>query len=114
MNNKLKETIFRILDIIEYKQDKNILTDRLINECYIETVIQLIGLIPYEKRQLFLSDFGKKSPSELKQYIFSYFTAQQISLSLETSIKHVITEYVRSVAPELSPKQIQKLQSMKV
>lgn len=104
------DIILQLLNIIEYKEDKEAFVadfTRLINN---QALVDLVGGLPDTQR----IEAEEKLTSVASQESFietvhAYFNDEQIQTALDNSAANAITQWISSIAPTLNDEQKQKL-----
>jgi hypothetical protein len=106
-----KEILLKILDVIEYKDDKEDFTNQFAIIIYSQSLIDLVqSLLASDqekiKQELSASD---NSPEKIEEIIKRCFTEEQRKKALEIAAKNVMVNFIAAIQDTLSPLQGQNL-----
>ena len=111
MNKQPHQILADILEIIEYTEDKNIFTNRFLELCDKETLINLIEKIPQNQQQELASKLQISKTGQEKRVIFNqYFSEKQYQEAMGISVERSLSDFLENITPTLSEQQLDKLQ----
>ena len=105
--NDPKAFILRILEIIDYSQDKEKYATEFLQNVSLQALLDLIDTLPQDKKdqiQKQMVSVGNDSEG-VDTILKSYFTQIQIQDSLQNASKNAVTEYMKAIDPTLSETQ---------
>lgn len=104
MNND-RDTVLRILEAIDYSDDKEAFVDEFLKNVQQQAFINLVQALPQDKQEEIKNEFATENPEIVKKY----FTEEQIQQSLEDTSKNAVMEWLQTINPTLADAQRQKL-----
>ena len=109
--NDPKPILIKILEIIDYAEDKEKFAAEFLQTISLQTLLGLINTLPQDKKDLpqqkihGIENDAVKMQEELK----NYFTQNQLEQAIENSAKNAVEEYIKTIEPTLSDSQKQNL-----
>lgn len=110
--NEPRDVLLKILEVINYTEDKKGFINEFENNIKIQTIFDLIRSLPNEKQDEFkkrLSDV-KNNPEEIDEILKQYFSADKIQEEIRYITKNSFSEYIETTLPTLSASQADSLQ----
>ena len=111
MRNNLKDTILKILEAVEYADDKEAFVKEFEELVNIQAVESLINSLPQDQKEaLKIEGSANKDNSEkVSEILKSRFNEEQMQKSLEETTKSAVMEWMKTIEPTLSDQQKQNL-----
>lgn len=112
--NELRGVLLKILEVINYTEDKEGFTKEFEKNIKIQTIFDLVRSLPNEKqdelkkRLIEVDDNPEKTVEILKEY----FSADKIQEEIENITKNSFSEYIETILPTLSASQTDSLQKI--
>lgn len=107
-----KDVLLKILEIIEYTEDKDNFTDAFLKNIYLQSVSDLASNFTQDKELEVKSKLSQvDSPERLEEILRTHFTGEEINEALKTSSYNAIQEYIKTIDPTLSNEQKQSLRN---
>ncbi len=110
INNNAKDIILKMLDIIGYREDKEVFANEFLKNVYLQSVQDLIKALPQEQQGIKDKIVAAKTPEELDKIVKVSFSSEDIDKALSLSSQNSMSEWIKTVIPTLSLEQKQKLQ----
>lgn len=108
-----KSILLKILDIIEYKDDKEVFSDKFFNVIAQQTVGDLIFTLPPEKKTIVEARMKEEQDAaRLKEIFHATFTEKEINAMMERVTHRAFQDYTKAILPVLTAQQKQKLQEL--
>ncbi len=104
MNQDPKAILLKILEIIDYQDDKNQFALEFIDLCCRKAILSAVGSLPPDKKQLI--DEGLKDNKDLDKCIEVLQTTVGRDLyqqHLEEESKNMFVDYIQTIIPTLTP-----------
>ena len=112
MHVTTRDIIIKILTIIEYDGNKEEFAHKLIDMFHRQAVLDVIESIPKENQELLKKQLsGNITPEMEKTLILQHVTPDKYLEALKKSAQNILSEYLKSITPVLSPKQSAELQT---
>jgi len=113
MDQTPKTILLKILDIIDYKDDKEVFSHKFFNLVAQQTLGDLVLSLPDDKKKAVEGQLSAETdPIKLKQIFNSSFTKEQVDeVTLKVTHK-AFQDYTRAIVPVLTPDQKQRLQEL--
>lgn len=99
-----------MLDIIGYREDKEVFANEFLKNVYLQSVQDLIKALPQEQQGIKDKIVAAKTPEELDKIVKVSFSSEDIDKALSLSSQNSMSEWIKTVIPTLSLEQKQKLQ----
>ena len=112
MNQQNPQAILHhILEIVEFKDDKDQTANEFILLCQQQTLSQLIDALPYETKQTLklIMEETKNNPDHVKSVLKDYISPEQYNEELERVTKKAFDQFIQNLSPTLSNEQKDKL-----
>lgn len=111
MNSETKNTILKILEAIDYSDDKEDFVNKFIEIINIQTIESLAISLPLDQQNSLKNELtaNKNNPEKVGEILKSRFSDEQTQKSLEEVSKNAVSEWMQAVSPTLSEEQRQKL-----
>jgi GTP1/Obg family GTP-binding protein len=106
-----KEIILKVLEAINYTDDKEAFINQFATNIYFQSLIDLIQSMPItdqEKIKQKMSTIDNSS-EKIDEVIKRYFTEVQRKKALELTAKNAMVNYISAIQDTLSPSQEQNL-----
>ncbi len=103
------QIIKRVLEIIDYQGDKELLTKNLMEACQVQAVKRLVDRLPEDKKAQF-EDAGS-DPSPLAESLRQTFSEEETKEALRKASEKVFADYLNTLIPTLSESQKSSLDS---
>lgn len=112
--NNLRTFLEKVLEAIEYKNDKlKFITEfeKNIQSLYL---LDLIDSLPDDKNQELTKQLTETENNQdnIKTLLNNFFTPDQIRKSIENTTTNTINEYIQTIAPTLTEPQLDHLESV--
>jgi len=107
---KTTDTILKVLNILDFKGDKQAIADKLLELCYHQALFGLINGLSIDKQEKIKKELGKaKSKEDFIKLAHNYFSEKQFLEAVEKATSSVFIKYMEEISPLLSEKQLEKL-----
>ena len=108
-----KEVLLKILEAINYIDDKEAFINQFATNIYFQSLIDLIQSMPTSDQEKIKQEMSAidNSPAEIDETINRYFTEEQREKALELTAKNAMVNYISAIQNTLSPSQEQNLLS---
>jgi hypothetical protein len=104
------ESLFRILEIIGYKGDRNKFTTDFLTLCFQTTFLEFLkDLTPDEEMKLKIKIENVKTHDEYIALLKPYIDAERLQAMLVIKTSALFQEYITEIMPTLSPERKMKL-----
>jgi|SRR5208282_3354816 len=110
------ELLLRILEAIDYEDDKNAFIKKFANLLYMQSLKNLIQSSSSAEQEKIKQELSTMSdgPERIEEIIEKYFNGGQRSKALELAIKNGMTDYFKTIDKTLSPSQKQRISELLV
>jgi hypothetical protein len=106
--------IIRILEAIDYRDDKEAFAEQFLNNIHLETITNLISQLPLDETSKIENEISTKSrlKENPKNILSKYFPEDQIQNTIKKVSEHAILKYIETISPKLSESQIKQLNTV--
>ena len=104
------QNIGKILEIIDYKDDKEKSATELLNLCEKQALADLVKGLPEEKRSSLNGELSNNE--DVKSVLNNYFPNDQIANAIKAASEFVMKQYLEEIIPTLSEKQLASLETL--
>lgn len=112
MHFTTRDIIVKILTIIEYDGNKEEFTHKFIDMFHRQAVLDVIENIPLENQEILKKQLKDNVTPEMeKTLILQHITPDKYLEALKKSAQNILSEYLKSLMPVLSPKQSAELET---
>lgn len=113
MPKNFRNTLLKILDIIEFSDDKSTFVDEFLRNVQLQSLDNLIQSLPEDKQKEIRQNLSRNSdnPKKVAEILKMHFTEAQMQKALETVSKTAIETYFKTINETLSPAQKNNLAS---
>lgn len=112
MQNKTNESptqvINKVLEIIDYQENKDQFTHNLLKLCDKQAFMNLVKMLSNDQQVLLSKDLSTEDNSA--QVMENYFNDRQKYDALKDATAQIIEEYIRTIMPTLNKDQLIKLE----
>lgn len=106
-----KEIIIKILEIIDFEEDKEEYAKKFIQVCEEQAILELLKGMSDEKREELAGRVTEENTDkENSKILKEYFSEKDYSQALESASERVFRDYLDTIEPTLSPEQKEKLE----
>src|SRR5437762_12184364 len=106
----MKDKILQILEAIDYEDDREEFVNKFINIIQIEIITHLLHALPQDQQDKIENDFAEDpDPEKFIQLFKAQLTEEQMQKETEEATQSIMTGFINSIAPTLSPEQKQKV-----
>lgn len=106
MHSTTREIIVKILTIIEHDGDKEEFSHKLIDMFHRQAILDVIENLPLENRETIKRQMENNITPEMeKTLILQHVTPDKYLEALKKSSRTILSEYLKSIMPVLTPKQ---------
>lgn len=113
MDQSPKTILLQILDLIEYRDDKELFAQKFFNLVAQETLGTLVSSLPEDKKKVAEDQLiDEKDAAKVQQSFQSTFSQEQIYAAVANVTKHAFQKYVKAIFPVLTATQKQKVQEL--
>lgn len=98
-----RQYLLRILEIIEYRGDKEKYVANFIKNINEKTIVNLIETLPQEKREKIQTVINTQNNNDL--ILKQFFSEEEITKAYEETLAQTLTDYVYSISSSLSDAQ---------
>jgi hypothetical protein len=112
--NELRGVFLKILEVINYTEDKEDFIKEFEKNIKIQTVFDLVRSLPNEKQD----ELKKRlievddNPEKIVEILKEYFSADKIQEEIKNITKNSFSEYIETILPTLSASQTDSLQKI--
>lgn len=111
MNKDPKEILIQILNIVGYKEDKNVFAERFIVLCQQQAFVEFIESLPRSLQEdLKAKIINEKDKVKIKQAMENYVETKEFLDKLELVTARNFKEYIEAIIPTLTSEQKNNLQ----
>ena len=111
MKPDFKNILLEVLNIIDYKDDKEKFTNEMLQLAHDEAIVALLEKLPLCKKEELKKSFSRAlTPEEAKDIIEHYTTFEEYKKSLQKTSDKLFQDYILTILPTLSKDQKQKLE----
>ena len=89
-----KEILEEILNIIQFKDDKEKFMDQFFKNIKLQALLDLANTLPQDKKNGFKSQIASKSDEEKASALVSLFPKDDIDKAVEKSTKEIFSPYI--------------------
>ena len=100
-----KEILEEILNIIQFKDDKEKFMDQFFKNIKLQALLDLANTLPQDKKNGFKSQIASKSDEEKASALVSLFPKDHIDKAVEKSTKEIFSAYISEIESTLSSQQ---------
>ncbi|KKR60595.1 MAG: hypothetical protein UU05_C0014G0003 [Candidatus Curtissbacteria bacterium GW2011_GWA1_40_47] len=100
-----KEILEEILNIIQFKDDKEKFMDQFFKNIKLQALLDLANTLPQDKKNGFKSQIASKSDEEKASALVSLFPKDDIDKAVEKSTKEIFSAYISEIESTLSSQQ---------
>ncbi len=110
----MKDLILKILEEINFNEDKDEFVNQFLENIKIQTIIDLFELLTDKEKEKFKSELTENSDSSTSINIVlnKFFSDDQIGKAVEGAAKNAISDWMEMIGPALDDDQRQKLLSV--
>jgi len=107
MNEDFKNILIKILETINYSEDKDEFVAEFLKNIQLESLLDLINTLPSNKQEDIKNQLSKSSDNQKKvaEILEIYFLQDQIQQSLENVSKNAVIKYIQTISQTLSDSQ---------
>ncbi|MBI4084827.1 MAG: hypothetical protein HY431_02875 [Candidatus Levybacteria bacterium] len=111
MINTPRDLLLKILEVIDYSDDKEAFISEFIKNVRLQSLLDLISTLPTDKQEEIKTKLttNVNDADKVASTLGAYFTPSQMQDALETASKDAITKYVETINRVLSVSQKQEL-----
>ena len=102
MNNKAKDILLNILEIIDYQGERSQFTDKFIDLIYRQAILKVVENLPDDKRQNFDAELKDKDLDQSVAVILKYISKEDFEKSVERIATEMFIDYIQKILPTLS------------
>lgn len=103
MFDKPKAIILQVLEIIEFRENKERFADQFINLCLGETYARLLKLQSEDVLSQIRDVFQQSDMQKNVSLFMKYFQPEQFNQTLQQITKEFFEDYIKTVTPTLTP-----------
>jgi hypothetical protein len=105
-----KDILIKILEAIEYTDDKEAFVNDFTQMVESQSVVDLISGLPDDKKELIKSDLSTAStPEHANETMKKYFTEEQTNQAINKSVQMAISAWMQAIGTTLSDVQKEKI-----
>lgn len=106
-----KQIILKILEIIDYQDDKEKFTRDFLEAIHKKTISHLVGSLNEEQKISLEEKLSGvvRSPEEISKVLFEFITEDQYQMIAKKVSGEIMRNYLETIAPSLSEDQTRKL-----
>jgi hypothetical protein len=107
----VNDVILKILEAIEYVDDKEAFVKKFMNSVSLQAFIDLTQTLPQDKQEELKKAIiaAGEDAQKINDIVKNYFSEEQINNARENAAKNAVTGWMQAVDPTLSDSQRQKL-----
>lgn len=111
MNNDYKVTLSKILEAIEYSENKNAFIEEFVKNINIQALLNLITTISSDKQEQLKSQLlqNKDNKEKVAEIFKEHFPEEKIEESVKNVAKETMTKYIEVISDTLTDIQKQNL-----
>mgnify|MGYP001582613593 CR=1 FL=1 len=111
MLNTPNDILLKILDVIDYGDNKHAFIDEFIKNVQLQSLLDLISTLPTDKQEEIKTKLSTNvnDADKVASTLGAYFTQSQMQDALEVASKNAITKYIETINGTLSVSQKQEL-----
>ncbi len=111
MDINAKDLILKILDSIDYSDDKEVFVKEFVELVNIQVVESLINSMPQDQQEALNIELSanKENSEKISELLKSRFSEEQMQKSLEETTKKSVEDWMKAIEPTLSDQQKQNL-----
>lgn len=111
MDKNTKEILLKILDIIDYPENKEQLINKFISACQQQALINLVESLPSNEQEVLRENLSKtKKQDEAQKILLEDFSQEKIFEALKETTKKAFEDYIKDILPSLTVTQRENLQ----
>ncbi len=112
MNKTPREIFLQVLEIIGYSDNKEEFTNKFLQLCEQQTIVNLVKSLPEDKQAALHTESAKQIiPDASNSLLKKYFTLEQITANLQEATKETFNDYLQNIIPTLNDKQKNDLET---
>lgn len=101
--NNIRTTLLKILEIIDYRDNKDNFVDEFLKNLQLQSFLDLMQTLPKDKQQELQKQLQSVTQlEELNNKINLYFNEKQLKDSLENTARTGLANYIQAIDPSLS------------
>lgn len=111
MFNTPHDLLIKILEVIDYSDDKDAFISEFTKNVHLQSLLDLISTLPADKQEEIKTKLtpNVNDADKVASTLSAYFTQSQMQDALEAASKDAMTKYVETISPTLSAPQKQEL-----
>lgn len=112
MNNKAKDILLNILEVIDYQGDRNNFADKFLDLIFRQAILKEIENLPEDKKHNFDRELKDKDLDKSMQVILNYVQKEDFEKSVERIATEMFIDYIQKILPTLDEVRKNKLQTL--
>jgi len=102
-----KNILNKILEVINYSEDKNVFVSEFIKNVQLQSLIDLLKTLPADKQEEIKNQLSANPDNQEKisEILKNFFSQDQMQESLKNASKEAISKYIQSISSTLSASQ---------
>lgn len=111
MDISYKTVLLKILDLVNYEEDKNAFADEFIGLVQMQAIANLMIGLPHDKQDAIKAELNAdtNNPEKVAAVIKANFSEDQLQKAVESAATKGLTDWMKAVESTLSDAQKQKL-----
>ena len=107
---KQKEILLKILEIIEYSDNREEFADQFVNKIYLQSLSNLAKTLnPQEQDKLKENIKSSTDSDDLEKSLKNYFSEEQMQKAISGATSDAMSKYIETINPTLINDQREKL-----
>lgn len=112
--NDVRTMLLKILDLIDYSEDKEKFSAEFLRNVNLQALLDLFNTLPQDKKdqiQQQITSIGN-NPLAIQETLRAHFADSQLQEAIKNSTKNAVTEYMKAINPTLSETQRTNIMNM--